>query len=457
MKDRDKKHVLIVDDEENIRLVLHNILSREGYRVTAAADGRSGLAELDREVIDFILCDVRMPVMDGHEFLREIQQRGIQAPVIMLSAYGTVESAVQAIKDGAFDYVFKPFQPDEILLTLKKAEEQERLKSENLALRRAASEKPAAGIVARSRAMADLLILVDRVSAVKSPVMITGESGTGKELVARAIHEAGPRSAEPFIPVNCGAIPDKLLESELFGHVKGAFTDAVSDRIGLFREADQGALFLDEIAELPLAMQVKLLRVLQFEEVRPVGAANSVKVDVRIIAATARDLNEEVAAGRFREDLFYRLNVLPLNIRPLRERPEDIPPLLDHFLVAFSAKMGRPRPEVSPEAAETLLNYSWPGNVRELENLVDRILVLTPKNRIELDDLPQNVKSDVPKIVAASSGSLDLKLRIRELEADLIKEALVLCEGNRSEAARRLNISYPSLLTKIKAYSLGED
>ena len=455
MQTQTRKRVLIVDDEDNIRVVLQNILTLEGYDVRLADNGKKGLEILDREVFDGILCDVRMPVMDGLSFLGEIKARGIRAPLIMLSAYGSVDSAIEAIKAGAFDYVFKPFKPDEILLTLKKAEEQERLISENLALRRAAAGGPPSGIVARSRAMAELLNLVERVANVKSPVLITGESGTGKELVARAIHEAGPRKDKPFVPVNCGAIPDKLLESELFGHVRGAFTDAVRDRDGLFREAHEGTLFLDEVGELPQSMQVKLLRVLQFDEVRPVGGAEPIRTDVRILTATARDLVKEVEAGNFREDLFYRLNVLPLSIPPLRERPDDIPPLLDHFLLAFSARMGRTRPDLTPQLIETLINYSWPGNVRELENIVDRMLVLSGSSKLDLVDLPDHIKiRPISVPLESKTESLNLKKEIRHLEARLIREALDQTGGNRAEAARRLKISYPSLLTKIKLYNL---
>ncbi|MFH1139533.1 MAG: sigma-54 dependent transcriptional regulator [Pseudomonadota bacterium] len=452
-----RRRILIVDDEENMRVVLDNILSRSGYLVKKASDGNEGLVQLERDVFDAILCDVRMPGMDGLAFLEEVQRRGVKTPIIMLSAYGTVDFAVDALKAGAFDYVFKPFKPDEILLTLKKVEEREDLRRENLVLRRAVAREPLFGIVGRSRVMNELLVLVERVAVVKSPVLITGESGTGKELVARAIHQAGERRDKPFIAVNCGAIPDKLLESELFGHVRGAFTDAVKARLGLFREADRGTLFLDEVGELPQAMQVKLLRALQFEEIRPVGAAGEIKVDVRIVAATARDLAGEARAGRFREDLFYRLNVLPLVVPPLRDRPEDIPPLLDHFLAVFSARLARRVPEVAPEAAEALLTYAWPGNVRELENLLDRLLVMSPGPRLESRDLPPHIRSAAPPNPGfIPRDDLDLKAGIKELEARLIREALRQSGGNRSEAARTLRISYPSLLSKIKTYGLED-
>jgi two-component system response regulator AtoC len=448
--------VLVVDDEENIRLVLKTCLTSEGYQVIEAANGAEGLARLDQEVVDFIICDVRMPVMDGLTFLSEVKERGILAPVIMLSAYGSAESALEAIKKGAFDYVFKPFNPDEIVLTLKKAEEREELRRENMALRKAAARTGRSGIIARSRAMQDLLSLVDRVAAADSPVLITGESGTGKELLAQAVHQAGPRADKPFVPVNCGAIPENLLESELFGHVRGAFTDATRDRVGLFQEADGGTLFLDEVGELPLPLQVKLLRAIQEQEIRPVGASTTLQVNVRILAATARDLARATSAGSFREDLFYRLNVLPMYIPPLRERTEDIPLLLDHFLIAQSARMDRERPEVAPDFIDALVAYSWPGNVRELENLIERILVLSPQPVVDLKNLPENVRQNAIESPGRVNDEtdMDLKTQIRNLEAVLIQRALKQCQGNRSEAARRLKISYPSLLSKIKTYGL---
>ncbi len=448
--------VLVIDDEENIRLVLKTCLKEEGYHVSEAANGAEGLVRLDRETFDFIICDVRMPVMDGLAFLTEVKEKGILAPVIMLSAYGSVESALEAIKKGAFDYVFKPFNPDEVLLTLKKAQEREELRRENMALRKAAANTEGRGIIARSKAMQELLSLVDRVAVADSPVLITGESGTGKEIFAQAIHQAGPRADKPFVAVNCGAIPENLLESELFGHIKGSFTDATKDRIGLFQEADGGTLFLDEVGELSLPLQVKLLRAIQEQEIRPVGASATLRVDTRILAATARDLSQAATAGSFREDLFYRLNVLPMYIPPLRKRAEDIPPLLDHFLIALTARKNRERPEVNPEFMDALMKYSWPGNVRELENLIERVLVLSSHSTLGLNDLPENIRQNLSldSEAVGHESDLDLKTQIRNLEAVVIERALKQCEGNRSEAARRLKISYPSLLSKIKMYGL---
>lgn len=457
MTDNEKQKILIIDDEENMRLVLKTLLEREGYEVAEAGDGAAGLDKLDRQVFDYILCDVRMPVMDGMTFLAETIARGLLAPVIMLSAYGSADSALEATKAGAFDYVFKPFNPDDILLTLKQAGERERLRKENIALRQANSKLHRAGIVARSSSMMELLSLVERIAQADSPVLITGESGTGKELVARAIHEAGPRADRLFVAINCGAIPANLLESELFGHLKGAFTDAVRDRIGMFEEADGGTLFLDEVGELPLALQVKLLRAIQEQEIRPVGSSRSIKIDARIVAATARDLSQEIESGQFREDLYYRLNVLPLSIPPLRERMEDIPLLLDHFLAAHSVKMSRSRPSLAADAAEALCQYPWPGNVRELENLIERILVLCPEPNLGLDEIPGHIKEERPAapVKATYDENMSLKEHVHELEARVIEDALLKCDGNRSSVARMLKISYPSLLSKIKTYGLG--
>jgi len=452
-----RARVLVVDDEPNLRFMLRRCLEGEGYAVEEAADGMAGLSAVESGGFDFILCDVRMPGLDGVSFLKEARERGVEAPVIMLSAYGTAMSALEAIEAGAFDYVFKPFHPEEILLRLRRAGEQERLRRENESLREAALQAGRHGIVARSRAMREVLGFIAQVSSVGSAVLVSGESGTGKELVALAIHGGGARASGPFVAVNCGAIPEQLLESELFGHVRGAFTDAVRDRVGLYEAADKGTLFLDEVGELPLSLQVKLLRVLQEGEVRRVGDSQSRAVDVRVVAATGRGLEEEISAGRFREDLYYRLNVLPLHLPPLRERKEDIPLLVEHFLIVHCARLGRERPEVSPEVMEALLGYGWPGNVRELENLVERMLVLSGQGRLTLKDVPVNVRMGRPAPAVEAGRDLDLKRWVQDLEARLIREALAVCQGNRSEAARRLKISYPTLLSKIKGYGLDEE
>ena len=336
------KRILIVDDEENFRHMLSVILIKEGYEVETAPNGEEGLQKATGSPFDQILCDIRMPRMDGLEFLREMRKIGGEATIVMMSAYGTVDIAIEAMKLGAYDYISKPFKPDEIILTLRKAEEREQLRRENQFLRKeVAKEYSFENIVSKNEKMQKMFDVIKKVSQYKSTVLITGESGTGKELVARALHYNSERSQNPFIPVNCGAIPENLLESELFGHAKGAFTDAIRTKKGLFEEADGGTLFLDEIGELPTQLQVKLLRVLQDGEIRRIGESKSIQIDVRIVAATVKDLVKEVNEGRFREDLFYRLNVLPIHIPPLRERKEDIPLLIHHFIKKYNQAMNK--------------------------------------------------------------------------------------------------------------------
>jgi two-component system response regulator AtoC len=371
----------------------------------------------------------------------------------MMSAYGTDDLAIEAMNRGAYDYLVKPFRPAEVALTIRKARERERLRRANQVLRRevqrATGDRP---IVATSEAMIELLELMERAAAFKSTVLITGESGTGKEVLARAIHAQSPRRNEPFVAVNCGAIPETLLESELFGHAKGAFTGADRARRGLFVEADAGTLFLDEVGELPLALQVKLLRVLQEEEVRPLGETKARSIDVRVIAATARRLDAEVAAGRFREDLFYRLNVLHLEVPPLRERPRDVPLLADHFIAAFRATLGKPVRAISDDALERLVAYRWPGNVRELENVVERAVILAEGDTITLRELPQNVVS--ADEADGSGADLSLKRARRAAEIQAIRRALRATNGNRTHAARLLRISHRALLYKLKEYTI---
>jgi two-component system response regulator AtoC len=454
------KRILIVDDEENFRHMLSVILKKENYEVESASNGEEGLKKVALSPFDQILCDIRMPQMDGMEFLKEVQKTGAEAAIIMMSAYGTVDTAIEAMKLGAYDYISKPFKPDEIILTLKKAEERERLRRENELLRKQVQKEYSfKNIVSKNEKMLNIFEVIKKVAPYKSTILITGESGTGKELIARALHYNSDRSQLPFIPINCGAIPENLLESELFGHVKGAFTDAVRTKKGLFEEADGGTLFLDEIGELPPPLQVKLLRVLQDGEIRKVGESKSIQIDVRIVTATVKDLVKEVNEGRFREDLFYRLNVLPIHIPPLRERKEDIPLLVQHFINKYSQSMNKKITGITPKALDTLLNYKWYGNVRELENTIERAIVLTDKEMIELENLPveiQNFKDQV-EFTPLAEEEHSIKRASRFLEMNLIKKALKKTKGNHTHAARLLEISHRALLYKIKEYGIVED
>ena len=453
------KKVLVIDDEANMGHMLSAVLKKAGYSVDAALDGKDGLNKICREHYDFILCDIKMPVMDGMEFLRAAGDRIGRSTVIMMSAYGSIDTAIEAMKQGAYDYISKPFKPDEVLLALKKAEERERLKRENRQLRARIQEIEKdysfGTMIARSQRMQAVFTLAQKAARYSTTVLILGESGTGKELIARGIHSEGERARMPLVAVNCGGIPETLLESELFGYKKGAFTGADRDRKGLFKEADGGTIFLDEIGELPLALQVKLLRVLQESEVRPVGDSRPIRVDARVIAATAKNLDEEVQKGRFREDLFYRLNVLTIRLPPLRERPEDIPHLAGRFLERFNAKMGKHVAEIHPDALSLLLDHAWPGNVRELENAIERAVLLAEGGVLLPEHLPVEVGKG-GKAVGCDVGinGLSLKNAQRETERRLITRALQETGGNRTQASRLLEISHPSLLTKIKAYNI---
>ena len=454
----EKKKILVVDDEENLRHMLQVMLKKQGYLVEQSADGADALAKAQEGNYAFILCDIRMPVMDGKKFLAACTESGIGATVIMMSAYGTVDDAIDCMKLGAYDYISKPFNSDEISLVLKKAEERERLKDENRRLREEVVRGRAIPeIISRNARMSEIMELVKKLSEHKTTVLIQGESGTGKELVARALHDCGVRRQGPFVAVNCGAIPASLLESELFGHVKGAFTDASHDKVGLFEEAHGGTLFLDEIGELPLPLQVKLLRVLQEEEIRRVGAASSQKVDVRVVSATSRDLTREVAAGRFREDLYFRLNVFALSLPALRERIEDVPLLVDHFLEKHGGRMGIAGVRPSAEALQALVHYRWPGNVRELENCIERGLVLCEGATLGLSCLPEAVRrgAGLERRAENLPDTLSIKKGAEALERQLIVRALEQTGGNRTHAARLLEISHRALLYKLKEYDLG--
>ncbi len=452
------RNVLIVDDEESMRHLLSVFLRDHGYAVRAVSNGEEALKELGARDYDLVLSDVRMPRMDGIALLRDVQRLHPDLTFIVMSAYGTHDTAIEAMKAGAYDYVSKPFKPDEVLLVLKKAEERERLARENRRLRtELAAEYRFDNIIGASEAMSDVLKQVRKVAPIKTTVLLSGESGTGKELVARALHELSPRSSFPFVAVNCGAIPADLMESELFGHLKGAFTDAVRNKKGLVVEADGGTLFLDEIGELSPALQVKMLRFLQEEEVRPVGETRPERVDVRVVAASARDLGAAVRAGHFREDLYYRLNVVSIHLPPLRDRQSDIPALVRHFLSRYGRlRPGAPIEAISDEALAAMCAYRWPGNVRELEHAIERAVVLAEGPELREEDLPEAVREPAPRVpvAAPADGTLSVKRATRALEEQLIRRALERTGGNRTRAAELLELSYRALLYKIKEYGI---
>ena len=461
---REKNRVLIIDDEDNMRHMLDAMLTAQGYRVQTAADGQEGLAVLAQESFDFILCDIKMPKMDGMAFLKAAALDGLAVTVIMMSAFGTVDTAIEAMKEGAYDFISKPFKSDEVVLVLKKAEERERLRRENVLLKKKIARLESSvdsvtlgSMIGRSKAMQDVFILAEKVAAHPTTVLITGESGTGKELVARGLYRKSSRANQPFLAVNCGSVPENLLESEFFGYVRGAFTGADRNKKGLFAEADKGTLFLDEIGELPSTMQVKLLRVLQEHEIRQLGSVTSKKIDVRIVAATAKDLAAEVEAGRFREDLFYRLNVINIHIPPLRERTVDIPLLCAYFIEQFSSRMDALEIDgIAPAAMKLLLAHSWPGNVRELENVIERAMILADSRTIQPKNLPIKLSDkDGDHCFADFRDLYSIKQGRRMLEQCLINRALAATGGNKSRAAELLEISYPSLLSKIKGYGVG--
>jgi two-component system response regulator AtoC len=448
------RRVLVVDDEENLRLVVRSFLRRDGYEVEVAASGEEALALVESFGPDVILTDVRMPKMGGLDLLATLKAKGIAATVIVMSAYGNVDMAIEAIKAGAYDYIQKPFKAEEVLLTLHKAEERESLRRENRALRQEMrKENLFEDILAKSPQMEAVFRTITKVADYKTTALITGESGVGKELVAKALHRRSNRRGGPFIAVNCGAIPENLLESELFGYKRGAFTDATTDRVGLFEEANHGTLLLDEIGELPLSLQVKLLRVLQEETIRRLGDPRDMKIDVRIIAATHRDLAAETQAGRFREDLYYRINVLPIHIPPLRERREDIHLLVDHFIARNNLRYGTTIRGLDADARRLVLEYGWPGNVRELENTIERAMVLAEREVLTIDDFPDRIREVRDPIQThLGSGELSIKKTARIIEEILIRRALQKTKGNRTRAAELLEISHRALLYKIKDY-----
>jgi len=452
--------ILIVDDEESMREVLGIMLSREGYDVATAQDGGQGVDMLRQGNFDLVITDIQMPRLDGFGVLKHVLEHLPETIVIMITAFSTTEQAVEAMKLGAYDYITKPFKNDEIRLVVKNALERRQLRRENRQLRRELQDRYSFhNLIGKSKAMRAVYDLVEKVADSRVNVLITGESGTGKEMVARAIHFSSERAGEDFVPINCGAIPENLLESELFGHEKGSFTGAVQKKEGLFEVAAGGTLFLDEIGELPPMMQVKLLRVLQEREIRRVGGTKNIPVDVRVIAATNKDLESEVAEGRFREDLFYRLNVIRIDLPPLRQRREDIPLLINHF---FEKYTGKPMPPVDDAAMRHLLDYAWPGNIRELENVVERCTVLgTADGPLTCEALPPQMLNagrvrsggltDIPET------GLDLEQYLADIEKEILLKALDRTGGVRKKAAELLGISFRSIRYRLAKFGLGEE
>jgi len=446
--------VLIVDDEANMRRVLSALLERKGYKVLDAGDGEQALSILASEPVDALLTDLKMPRMNGLELLDSARRAYPQLPVILLTAHGTVGSAVEALKRGAFDYLTKPFDPEEIQQVVEKAVRTHALQQAETSIE--PGDNPDSLLLGDSPALLEVLRVTARVAATPATVLITGESGTGKELVARRLHLRSDRADEPFVKINCAAIPEGLLESELFGHEKGAFTGAASRKPGRFELADGGTLFLDEIGEMPLSSQPKLLRAIQEGRFYRVGGTTTISVDVRLVAATNRDLEVEVREGRFREDLFYRLNVVPVRLPPLRERREDIPALVGRFLERSASRHGVRLRSFSPDAVAALQRHDWPGNIRELENAVERSLLLAEGDHIELGDLPRGLE-DAGSGAAVACGSLKDRVRsaTRQIERDAIVETLELTGGNVTQAAQRLGLSRRGLQLKMRELGLS--
>jgi len=452
----DVRRVLVADDELNMRRVLEAMLRREGYEVITAANGVEALGGMSAGV-HTVITDLKMPVLDGMALLKRLSAEYPDVPVVMITAHGSVENAVEAVKLGAFDYLEKPFEQEQIRQVVAKA-----MNTYTLARRDARPEEPSVRgrfrLVGQAPAIRQIYGVVEKVASTPSTVLITGESGTGKELIARALHENSARHAGPFIKINCAAIPKTLMESELFGYEKGAFTGAVGAKPGRFELAHGGTLFLDEIGEIPVEMQVKLLRVLQESEFERVGGIKTIKVDVRLVTATNRDLVQDISAGSFREDLYYRLNVVPIHIPPLRERREDIPLLVEHFLAKFNDRLKKQIDSVSADAISRLVSYHWPGNIRELENLMERTMLFCERSEIQVSDLPPEIGGLPPMSAAGSPNAASLKEAVRaeteRVERELIQKALDETGGNVTQAARKLKISRKSLQTKMKELGL---
>jgi len=447
--------VLVVDDEQSMRDFLGIMLKKEGHDVVTAATGNDALKAVQSEIFDLVITDVKMPGRDGIDVLKVVKDISSETVVIMITAYATAETAVEAMKLGASDYIIKPFKIDELKLIINNSLEKRHLRKENILLKREMESKAGfENFIGKSEPMQKVFALIRQVAETNSTVLITGESGTGKELVAKAIHFSSPRRKKPFVTVNCGALPETLLESELFGYMKGAFTGASSNKQGLFEAANEGTIFLDEISATTPALQIKLLRVLQEREFIRVGGTTAVRVDVHVIAASNKDLQAEIAKGMFREDLFYRLNVIPIQLPPLRERREDVPLLVDHFLKKIS--VGRAPKKITPEAMNALMAYRWPGNVRELENTLERLAILCSDDTIHLEHIPDAVRSAKPcsDLVAIDipEEGVDLEAILETAEKTLLRKALEKTQGVKTEAAKLLKLSFRSFRHRLQKY-----
>lgn len=452
--------ILVIDDDEIVRNLLAEHIGNQGYEATVCKDGSQGLEVFKNERFEVVILDIVMPGMDGIDVLKEIHKFNPHSVVILITAYGSIRNAVDAMKAGAFDYITKPFDLDDVTFAVKRGVDISKLERENIELKRQLKNRYGfENIIGDSSALQSVYTLIDKVAPTDSTVLILGESGTGKELIANIIHYNSERLNKPFITVNCSAIPHDLLESELFGHEKGAFTGAISTKRGKFEMADHGTVFLDEIGDIDLSLQVKLLRVLQERAFERVGGTKTIKINVRIIAATNKNLEEEVGTGKFRQDLFYRLNVIPVQLPPLRERKGDIPLLCHHFMEKYCDKRKKPVLKISGEAMLAFTNYSWPGNVRELENLIERLVVLKENDTIVSSDLPKKLQCEESNFESSvgheiSSGNIDFNRRIEDFEKYIITNAIQSVHGIKSKAADLLNIKRTTLIEKMKRLNI---